>query len=390
MKTRLNEYNNAVMKKDNLIFAHKFLKAIADSIIKVFIPLFILKSSGDLNLSMIYLVVYSCSVILTQWIFSKLIEKYGVICIMVHFVPIIVTMGIFSFGEVNLTTVLITAVLMSLSQSLYSVPLNIAFAFGDKKTNVGKFQIASNIGKLVFTLISGLILSSEIKDSFLILSISSSIVYLVSVIPLFFIYKLLAENYARCEKKPNQNIKVDKWFIIFHIAFGIFQPIMDNLVPLYLYVNSLSFKAVTYMIVSVELIKIVMNYLSQFGVKRGNSIVLVSVGAAMFMTSITMMLILKSPVLLYVFSCLASVSFPLTFVPMFRLYSKEVRDTDNVFSGMLNRDYQIFSGRPIMYALSFLGAGLLPSMLMGVAAVPIMLISELKLLKKDALQAVDK
>ena len=90
---------------------------------------------------------------------------------MVHFIPIIVTMGLFSFLQIDITLVIIAAILMSFSQTLYSIPLNLIFTFGDKKTNVGKFQIASNLGKLTFTLISGYLLSSTIRNSFLILSI---------------------------------------------------------------------------------------------------------------------------------------------------------------------------------------------------------------------------
>ena len=56
---------------------------------------------------------------------------------------------------------------------------------------------------------------------------------------------------------------------------------------------------------------------------------------------------------------------------------------NNVFNGMLNRDYQIFSGRPGLYALSFIGLGLMPSLIVGVVAVPVMLFSSLKLIREE-------
>lgn len=373
----------SVMKKDNLIFIHKLLKAIADSIIKVFIPLYILKTCGDLNLAIMYLIVNSILVNVFMFLLKKVIEKWGVISIMLHFIPIVATEAIFSFWTVNLTSVLLASVLMALCQTLYSVPLNIAFAFGDKKTNVAKFQIASNIGKVVFTLISGFILSSTIEHSFLILSISSSIIYVLSVIPLFFIYRVLVENYNSYEISERPKVKIDKWFIVFHLAFGMFQPIMDHIVPLYLFINGLNFKAVTIVIVIVEVLKIAMNYVSQILVKHKLELWGVSIGALLFMSSILVILFVKIPVVLYIFSCVASVSFPLTFVPMFRMYSKRLRDTDNVFNGMLYRDYEIFAGRPFLYALSFIGFGLFPTMVAGVAIVPAMLISEIKLIKEE-------
>ena len=157
------------MSKDNLIFIHKLLKAIADSIIIVFIPLYILKTTEDIKLSMAYLIFFSLFVIFYMLIFKKIIQKYGVICIIIHFIPIIAAEGVLSFATINIYSVIISAALMGLSQALYSVPLNLIFTFGDKKTNVAKFMIATNIGKLIFILTSGLILAN-INNSFIFLS----------------------------------------------------------------------------------------------------------------------------------------------------------------------------------------------------------------------------
>lgn len=200
---------NNTMKKDNLIFIHKLLKAIADSIIKLFLPLYILKQTNDINLAMLYLIIYSSCVMLTMFILKTIIQKFGVFAIMVHFIPIIVTMGLFSFLQIDITLVIIAAILMSFSQTLYSIPLNLIFTFGNKKTNIGKFQIASNIGKLTFTLISGYLLSSTIRNSFLILSIVSSIFYIGGTIPLFFSIKDLQSNYEIFKKTPNKKAKID-------------------------------------------------------------------------------------------------------------------------------------------------------------------------------------
>lgn len=370
------------MKKDNLIFIHKLFKAFADSIIKVFLPLYILKESQSLNLSMTYLIIFSLSVIIGMFIFKKFIQKYGIISIIIHFIPIIITMGIFSFYKVDLLSVIISAILMSLSQVFYSVPINLIFATIDKKTNVGKFEISTSIGKLIFTLISSYLLSSEIKNSFLILSIFSSLFYIISVIPLFFMYKELNNNYLKY-KKNNVNkgkIKLDKWFIIFHILFGIFQPIMDNLLPLYLYINNLSFQAVTLMVVLVEALKILINYLSQFLVKKNKSIICIIISSLLFLISSILILIIKDSFWLYILSILCSISFPLTFVPMFNLYCKYLNKTNNVYNGMINRDIEIFSCRPSLYSLSFIGFSLYPCLIIGVIIIPFMFLSEVKII----------
>ena len=373
------------MGKDNLIFIHKLLKAIADAIIIVFIPLYILKTTNDIKLSMAYLIMFSLFVVMFMLIFKKLIQKYGVICIMIHFIPIVACEGILAFLPINIVTVIACAGLMGFAQALYSVPLNLIFTFGDKKTNVGKFMIATNIGKLVFTLASGLVLS-YIDNSFYVLCAISSSIYVICSIPLIFAYKELKSRYNSIDTE-GENAKIDKWFIIFHITFGLFQPIMDNVVPLFLYINNLSFEAVALLIVLIEFGKIIVNYISQLLVKHNKAIICVIISFILFISSLIVIIFVKNSVVLYVFSTLCALSFPLTFVPMFGLYCKYVKENNNVFTGMTERDFEIFSFRTPMYALSYLGYGLYPCLIVGVVMVPIMFLSEIKLLKKNRNQA---
>lgn len=370
------------MKRDNLIFIHKLLKAIADSIIIVFIPLYILKETNDFKMSMAYLIIYSLFVMLFMLIFKRIIQKYGVITMMIHFIPIIIAEGILSFNSINIYIIIIVSALMALNQAFYSIPLNLIFTFGDKKTNVGKFQIASNIGKLIFTLISGLILSSTIENSFLILSISSSIFYIACAIPLIFSYYELKDNYIKYNTNEIKHIKIEPWFRLFHISFGLFQPIMDNVVPLYLYINNLSFQAVTIMIVIVEFMKIMVNYLSQKLVSLKKEKLCVITGFILFIVSLTGMVFVKNKVMLYILSCSCSISFPLTFVVMFRLYCNYLKETNNVFNGMTVRDFDIFSFRPLMYGLSYTPLAFYPVFGVGFISCIIMLYSELRLLNK--------
>ena len=369
------------MGNDNLIFIHKLLKAIADAIIIVFIPLYILKTTNDIKLSMAYLIMFSLFVVMFMLIFKKLIQKYGVICIMIHFIPIVACEGILAFLPINIITVIACAGLMGLAQALYSVPLNLIFTFGDKKTNVGKFMIATNIGKLVFTLASGLVLS-YIDNSFYVLCAISSSIYVICSIPLIFAYKELKSRYNSIDI-TEETTKIDKWFIIFHITFGLFQPIMDNVVPLFLYMNNLSFEAVALLIVLIEFGKIIVNYISQILVKHDKALICVIISFILFISSILVIIFVKNSVVLYVFSTLCALSFPLTFVPMFGLYCKYVKENNNVFTGMTERDFEIFSFRAPMYALAFVGYGLYPILILGTLIVPIMFISEIKLLKKE-------
>lgn len=370
-----------IKSKSDAIFMHKLLKAIADSIIKLFIPLYILKTTGSIALSLGYLSLYSLFVVLFLFAFKKFIEKYGVIAIIIHFIPIIITMALFSFCELNFWIILVSALLMAMTQTLYSVPLNLLFALQDKKVNVAKFQIASNVGKLVMTLISGFFMSSSVKNSFLILSILSSLFYILCVIPILSSYKVMKDEYDKLNFEGNKKLSTNKWFTIFHMSFGCFQATMDNVVPLYLYVNNLSFKAVTILIAVIELLKILVNYFAKFLVKHGKQKISCLICAVMFSISLIGIIFIKNSVLLYVLSCVCSVSFPLTFVPMFKLFCEQVNQEGCTIYQTTKRDIDIFSFRPVFYSTYYLNLGFYGCFTIAIASLIVMTISEMKLIK---------
>ena len=94
----------------------------------------------------------------------------------------------------------------------------------------------TDICKLLFMLASGLILAN-VDNSFMFLSIASTIFYISCVFPIIFAYKDLKNRYNNIDKNSARP-QIDLLFVLFHITFGLFQPIMDNVVPLYLYVNN--------------------------------------------------------------------------------------------------------------------------------------------------------
>ncbi len=373
--------------KNNLIFLHKFLKAIADSIIQVFIPLFILKQTGDVSLSLIYLAVYSVFVALNIFLFRKLIQKYSVLCIILHFIPIITAQCLLATLDITIWLVLGCAVTMSIAQTLYSVPINLVFAFSDSKTNVAKFQIGTNLAKLIFILVSGFIISTS-SSSLVVLCVVSGFIYIACVIPILFAYNFLKQNYSYESK--TEKVKVDKRFVVFHIAFGSFQAVLDNCIPLFLFINHLSFQAVTVVLALVECMKIISNYVAKWLVKIDKSRLSCIISCSIFFTSLICLITFKHPTLLYVCTCLCSISFPLTFVPMFKLYCNYLKESNNIFSGMTQRDIEIFSLRPLAYSLSFVGLGMYPSFAFGLIAMIIMFIYELKLTSENKIENESK
>ena len=361
------------MENTNRIFFHKVLKAIADSIIKIFIPLYILKTTNNISLSIIYLIVYSFFVFTLQIATKKFYQRKMILCMMLHCFPIIITQAILSFCQINIITVTISALLMAISQVFYSVPLNIIFALKDKSKNIAKFEIATNTGKIVFIIISGLLLS-RVTNSFIFLSGISTIIYISSIIPIGIFYD--QKNIPITNNQPTK-YSCNFAFRMYHISFGLFQTTIDSLIPIYLFVNDLSFDAITIIIATVEVFKILANLIAKKFVSKKQHKLCCIISFIIFITSLICILLFKNKTILYIFSSIIAISFPLTFVPLFHIFCKQSKNSATTITDMTLRDVDIFAPRPLFYGLYFVG-GFLAPILLGLASSITMLTCQIK------------
>ena len=136
--------------RTNFLFLHKLLKAIGDSIVKVFIPLIVYRASNNMLLVILFCSVHYCLSGVLNILLRRFLQRYGVVSIFLSMIPIISIQFVISFCPMVWYIVILLAVLNALNQVLYSVPVNLLFAFTDKSTNVAKFEIAANVGKLAF------------------------------------------------------------------------------------------------------------------------------------------------------------------------------------------------------------------------------------------------
>ena len=361
------------MDNTNRIFLHKVFKAIADSIIKIFIPLYILKTTNNINLAIIYLTVYSFFVFILQIALKHLYERKIVLCIILHCFPIIATQAILSFCQINLLTITVSALLMSISQVLYSVPLNILFALKDKKTNISKFEIATNTGKILFIITSGLLLSHT-SNSFIFLSGIATAIYIASIIPIGDFYN--QKNIPLATKTPT-TYSCNFTFRLYHISFSLFQTTIDSLIPIYLYVNNLSFDAITTTIALVEVFKIIANLLAKKLINKNHFKLSCIISSIIFISSLICLLLFKNSTILYIVSSIVAISFPMTFVPLFYIFCKQSKTKADTVADMTLRDIDIFTPRALYYGLYFIG-GFLAPLLLGVASSITMLACQIK------------
>lgn len=369
------------MNKTNLIFLHKTIKAIADSIIKVFVPLLILKSSGSMALVILYLCLYNPLCVLLNLALKKFLQKYGIVAIILHFLPMIAVQFLLN-AKITWLICIVLAVLMAFAQVLYSVPINILFSLTDKSVNVAKFEIPTNIGKMVFLLVSGYMLSSSFKSSLLILSIVGTALYIVSVIPIFYGYNLLKTAFDDRISIQSTIPENYKYYNIFHAQFGLYQTIFDVALPLYLYLNNLTFQSITIILVLIEICKIGSNILAKLLVDRGKSLLSALISISIMSASFILLLFIKNNIVLYVCSCTLGVSFPLVFVPMLSAYTKKISHEDNQFDGMTIRDVFIFIPRGPVYLPYLFFPNFILQFGIGIACAGSMIFTTTKVLKQ--------
>lgn len=336
--------------KTNLIFIHKLLKAFADSMLSFFIPLIVLKQSGEVSYMMLYLILHYALVMVLNLVLKKFLQKYGIVAMILHIVPIIALQFVVSFCPMTLWITVLVSVLSAFYKALYSVPLNLLFVFSDKEANVAKFEIATNIGKIIFIVLSGYVLGASTLNSTLILTIVGTVFYILSIIPVMYGYKMLKDTYTEIAKKPTEcNKKGYMSFNIFHMAFSLFQLTIDTVLPIYLFMNNLTFEAVSIIIAGIEFCKIISNLFAKWLQKRGHSIISVIISVVIFLVTTVLIITIKNAIVLYICSCLISISFPLIFVPCFNAFCKKVTADSNQFDGMLYRDVYIYLPRPFLF-----------------------------------------
>lgn len=340
--------------KTNLIFLHRFFTSIADNMLLVFVPLIVLKQTNNLYLVTMYI---SCNFLfrtLLNIILKKFLYKYGTIAIMLHIIPIIIMQVILSTCNITWAIILLLAFLEALAMALYYIPLNLLFTFSDKDKNVSKFQIATNVGKLVFIILSGYVLGSTIKNSFWIMTILGTIFYIISIIPIWSGYKQIKESY---QINLTQNIVIDKnSYKIYYLcnnSLSIVKTIIDLVIPLYLYVNDLTFASIAIVMALIEVCKIASNLFAKFLLKHKKAFLSCILSIICFLIASTIILIVKVPVVLYICSCMIAISFPLINVPVFKLYCHKLVKDNNQFKGMSDREIYVIASKLIEFVPFF-------------------------------------
>ena len=355
---------------NNCMFTHRVIKALADSIIQVFLGLLILKESQSVNLFMVYILAFMIVALVFNLILKKLLQRYCILFIILHFIPLIASQLIVSLCPINIVSVLLISLLSGLSNVIYYGSLNILFTISDEKTDVAFFQIAVNVGKIIFIVVSGLIIS-KFENSLIFLTIASIVLYIVSVIPLLLGFRKISENYKHICNNKNNNVEDKKTytkFNVFHMFFGCFQACVNFIFPAWLYVNNLSFESIAIYLAINEFLLILSNYLAKYLFKKGISIWGSAVAVIILNTFIFLTFFIKNVIAIYIFSCMISIVFPLVFVPSFKMFCQKIQKDNAQLSKMIDREIYYFLGNGFYFAyyiypslITCLGVGMVSS-----------------------------
>lgn len=345
--------------KDNTMMIHKILNALADNLVKVFVPLLIMKKCNDINLCVMFLVTYSLLTAILNYCLYKPMKNHPMTMIFLHIIPLCILQFIVSLYDViNVPIVILYAILLSLGQTLYSVPSNNYFMFENKKTNAGKMSIGSNIGKFLMIIIGGFIFSTTNLSYIITICFIATILYIFSVYPLIYIKPNYDSTLKELTLREDTNIlsKNDKiLFRLYHISFGVFQAVIDTILPVFLYTNNLEFEKIAYIMAFVELVKIGMNIFAQKIKLQKLSKVSISLAILFYIASIPALFLVKNNLFLYILSLIINATFPLIFIPNLNKFCSKIKLSNDPQYYMTIRDVEIFSFRPILFIFMLWG-----------------------------------
>ena len=177
--------------------------------------------------------------------------------------------------------------------------------------------------------------------------------------------------------------KLSIWHRLFHMTFSTFQITIENVIPLYLYINNLSFEAVSTIIAIVEACKILANMLGNVFVKRGHYKLSCILSSVIFLSCLIGIVFVKNAVILYILSCVIAISFPLCFVPMFHLFCDKIKHNKSVTRDMIDRDIDIFAIRPIYFGSYFVLSSLTPCIVFGVVCCVLQFVFQMQIIDEE-------
>lgn len=335
------------MKNSSYLFLHRIFKGIADSTIKIFIPLLIYQATGNIVLSFVFCFVdYALTGVLFLC-FRKFIQKFSILSIILHIFPIIIAEFVLLFN-LNLWLIFALAILDAVSSTLYYGALNLIFGYLDSNANAAKFEAGQYVGLIIFSILSAYVLG-ELQNSIIFVVIASVFLYVVSIIPLCFKYKQLKQDLSNLPKTNFKTLFKDNLkFSLFHFFNGALVVISETVFPLYLYIKGIAFSSIGLLVALQYLVNILGGFLSRYLVSKNLTKWINVICIFLYVSSLIVIMLVNQMYVAYLFVLIFSISHQMMFVTMFNKFTIDQMKKNYFHDSIFYRDLYINSGRALM------------------------------------------
>ena len=307
------------MKSSTHLMIHRLIKSIADSIIKVFMPILIFQQTGDLTLCFVY---FLASFALTSLFFffgRKIVQKAPIIFIIVS-IFLIISLNLMLLLKLNIWIILLISLIEALYSVLYYGSINMIFGLLDKNANTAKFESGEYIGKVIFTILSAYILGN-IQNSLLFVILTSVFLYILCFIPLFIKFKEIQGKIKVLPKQSQKAIFKDiKKFNIYHVIYGLVNFSITYFLPFYFYVNGLSFSSTGYLIALQNICSLTTRFSSNFIEKKKLTKYFVFISALLMIPAFFVIIFVNNIVACYISSLVLTLASNFIYIVIYRRY----------------------------------------------------------------------
>ncbi|SFT18851.1 MFS transporter [Paenibacillus sp. BC26] len=364
-----------------ILLVHRVMNELADSLLKVFIPILIYKELGSIAYAAAYLGGYYVLQSLLNMTLGRYMTAKPIVFILLRLIPVLATQYLLVAGHGSLLLYGLIAS-TACANAFYWVPLNYLFASSAGKAvgkATGRFRAASVAGKIIGPGISGIVLTyfgieavSTIAIAFFVVSI---VVLLVSYLSTGNEAKVMSsiveaplgspEGTAQQPQSPFAAIRI---YLVSSVLSG-FSDTADIFWSLYVYTVSAAFIDVGFVAVFI-----------QFGVLGANLVIgkLTDVRkwllpALLPLLAYAVIWIVRpyamAPISVFTLSAAGGFLVPFFTIPIFANFVTESKQTHSLSRCLVSREVALKGGGTISIA-GYLATGMIsmPFILAGVAS----------------------
>jgi len=295
------------MKAINAVYMHNVFNGIGDSIIKVFVPILILQQLGSVFFAILFVGLYCFVSLITEMVFKKPSFDNSILMLLLHIIPLILMPILIAFCPFTVTLSILLGILMGLQHGLYWTPIENLYTYSKSPINMARYDAFCVSGYLVFSLLSAFLLDSTINNSLLIVCISATLFYALSIMPLFVKRNdlLLINKNALVKQEKCPKTSFYKLYIVFWAFAATVVPIYAIVIPVYMFANDCSIQLIGIAYAITYLLEIGIDYLCRLMRLKNQHILSVAIGVVIFIASIVVCQFFVNSIMLTI-ACIAS------------------------------------------------------------------------------------